>query len=280
VRYPLARIATNVVASSAPLRRRFWREWYDWLAKRFGADVDWLFMNYGFRATRGSADWPELDPADERNRLCIQLYHHLTRRVDLAGADVLEVGCGRGGGASYVQRYAHPRSTVGLDFSLRSLEFCRRTHRVPGLAFVQGDAEALPFPNGAFDAVINVESSHCYGSLQRFFFEAARVLRPCGALLYADFCAQPRLAAFRGQIARCPLGPIAQMDITDQVVEALVLDSERRCALVRERIPWPLVTTFVHFAGARGSRVFEEFSNGQLRYYSFVFEKAGEVEHA
>ncbi|MGH7787775.1 MAG: MGH1-like glycoside hydrolase domain-containing protein, partial [Candidatus Binatia bacterium] len=39
-----------------------------------------------------------LDDADEPNRYSIQLYHRVATQVDLAGKDVLEVGCGHGGG--------------------------------------------------------------------------------------------------------------------------------------------------------------------------------------
>jgi ubiquinone/menaquinone biosynthesis C-methylase UbiE len=45
---------------------------------------------------------------------------------------------------------------------------------------VHGDAENLPFPQVSFDAVINVESAHCYGSIERFLAEVHRVLRPGG----------------------------------------------------------------------------------------------------
>jgi ubiquinone/menaquinone biosynthesis C-methylase UbiE len=44
----------------------------------------------------------------------------------------------------------------------------------------------MPFPDASFDAVINVESSHCYPSMGRFLSEVHRVLRPRGSLLFAD----------------------------------------------------------------------------------------------
>jgi fatty-acid O-methyltransferase len=56
-----------------------------------------------------------------------------------------------------------------------------------GLDFVQGDAQNLHFPDQSFDAVINVEGSHIYPNFERFLGEVARVLRPGGHFLYADF---------------------------------------------------------------------------------------------
>lgn len=51
-----------------------------------------------------------LDAADERNRYCIQLYHRTAAQADLSGRRVLEVGCGNGGGASYLTRTMRPAS--------------------------------------------------------------------------------------------------------------------------------------------------------------------------
>lgn len=84
------------------LRRLLWRRWYNFLARRF-ADSRWTFMNYGYLAT---GDGPlALEHADEPDRYCIQLYHHTVSTAELAGRDVLEIGSGRGGGASYLHRY-------------------------------------------------------------------------------------------------------------------------------------------------------------------------------
>src|SRR5207253_3061036 len=110
-----------------------------------------------------------------------------------------EVGCGRGGGCSYLARYRHPQSVLGIDISSRAIAFCRRVHSVPGLGFQQGDAEALPCPAAAFDVVLNVESSHCYGSLPAFLDEVFRVLRPGGYFLWADLVSEERWAAARRQ---------------------------------------------------------------------------------
>ncbi|QDU31359.1 Phthiotriol/phenolphthiotriol dimycocerosates methyltransferase [Anatilimnocola aggregata] len=55
-----------------------------------------------------------------------------------------------------------------------------------GLSFVVGDAENLPFEDDTFDAVVNVESSHCYRSDPAFLAQVRRVLRTGGHVLFAD----------------------------------------------------------------------------------------------
>ena len=127
-----------------------------------------------------------LAPAEEPSRWAIQLYHRVATQVDLSGKQVLEVGCGHGGGASYVMRTLGPKSYTGLDLNPAGIAFCRKRHNLPGLDFVQGDAQSLPFPDQSFGAVINIESSNHYTQLSRFLAEVARVLRPGGHFLYAD----------------------------------------------------------------------------------------------
>ena len=143
-----------------------------------------------------------LAESDEPNRFRIQLYHRTATQADLSGKRVLEVGCGHGGGASYLMRTLHPASYTGLDLNPAGIAFCRKRHNLAGLEFVHGDAENLPFPDQSFDAVINIESSLHYPRFPRFLAEVARVLRPGGHFLYADFRPFFVIAAMGGGAGR------------------------------------------------------------------------------
>jgi SAM-dependent methyltransferase len=57
----------------------------------------------------------------------------------------------------------------------------------------------------SFDAVINVEASHCYPSLPRFLAEVARVLRPGGHFLYADVRRCHQLENWDATLAVAPM---------------------------------------------------------------------------
>jgi ubiquinone/menaquinone biosynthesis C-methylase UbiE len=211
-----------------------------------------LFMNYGYHA----AEPLVLQPRDEEHRYSIQLYHRVAGAIDLRGLDVLEVGSGRGGGAAFVMRYLHPRSVTAVDMAASAIDFCREYYRIPGLHFQVGDAEALPFPDDSFDALLNVESSICYQHPERFFAEVQRVLRPGGHFLYADIRSQEEVPAWEAQLAASGLDQLEQEDITRQVVEALDRDHERRSRLIHQFVPRPLRRTFREFAGVQGSEFF------------------------
>ncbi|HYX98817.1 MAG TPA: class I SAM-dependent methyltransferase, partial [Mycobacterium sp.] len=121
--------------------------WYPFITRRWEQD-DIIFLNWGYEE-----DPPlglPLDPSDEPNRCCIQLYHRTATQADLGGKQVLEVSCGHGGGASYLMRTLHPASYTGLDLNRAGIDLCRKRHQMPGLDFVCGNAENLPFPDQSF----------------------------------------------------------------------------------------------------------------------------------
>ena len=230
-------------------------------------------MNYGYAPLGGEEGRLELDPEDEYNRFSIQLYHHLTSVVDLQGKDVLEVGCGRGGGAEFITRYHKPKRMVGLDLSPSGIAFCRQLYDLESLSFEVGDAESLPFPEESFDHLINVESSHCYGDVSAFFCQAARVLREGGIFLLADFRRVTDIPALKAALAASGLTTIQEKDITPRILSALDLEQPHRIAFIKEMIP-PLLRGFSHqFAGTPGSKIYDRFASGESLYLSFVLQK-------
>jgi SAM-dependent methyltransferase len=256
------------------VRRWIWRSWYGRLARRF-PQQEWTFMNYGYAPDPAEPAAPPLDPADEPDRLCIQLYAQVVAPVDLAGKTVLEVGSGRGGGASYLARYHRPSRLTGVDFSPEAVAYCRRRHAgVSNLAFIVGDAERLPLPDLSFDVVVNVESSHCYGDVARFFREVVRVLRPGGHFLYADLRAAPEMAKLEANMAAVSgWDRVARVDITDRIVAALAADDDRKRRLIAEHAPEWIRHLFGEFAGLAGSRIHDGFRTRAILYHRFVFQR-------
>ena len=227
-------------------------------------------MNYGYAGAQPLA----LEPADEVDRYCIQLYAHVLDGVDVAGTDVLEVGSGRGGGASWISRSLRPATTTGVDFASSAVDLSTRDRTGPGLRFVQGDAQALPFADASFDVVVNVESSHCYASMEAFVAEVHRVLRPGGTFVWADLRGADDVATTRAQLTSSGLVPVEERDITAEVLAALRLDDARKTELVREWIPRPFRRVLRPFAGLEGTRNPEGFAAGTLRYLSARLERS------
>jgi len=267
-RLQLNRFPYLVYRVSPVLGKASVRIWYQYMS-RLDKRREMVFMNYGY-AGLDDVPPPVLLEPDEGDRYCLQLYHHLTNGIRLAGSDVLEVGSGRGGGCSYVARYLDPRSVTGLDLAQLAVDFCARKYAATGLRFVHGDAEALPFHDGEFDVVVNVESSHCYVSMSRFLSEVRRVLKPGGFLLFADVRPGDGLKTLRSQIDRSGFEVIREELITANVLRALELDEERKIQLIGDRVPWFVRSLFREFASTRGSATYKSFLKRRWEYVSYT----------
>lgn len=230
-------------------------------------------MNYGFEPD-DARERLELEPGEEDDRFCMQLYDYVAGATNLNGLQVLEVGSGRGGGAAFVSRRHQPSQMTGVDFSARAVELCNERQSADGLNFVTGDAEALPFDDQSFDAVLNVESSHCYGSMPRFLSEVHRVLKDGGHFLFADFRPPTVLEQLLAQIAAAGLSVGEHEDITANVLRAMELDSERKQRLIAEHVSSWLSGTFQQFAGVRNSDVYRSFQDSQLAYIRVLASKS------
>ena len=258
---------------SPPARRALWRWWYEKWAQKVGAG-EWTFMNYGF-AWPDREKGPELQAEDEPDRFCAQLYHRVVTPGNLSEKEVLEVGSGRGGGAAFLVRHHDPASLTAVDFSPKAVTFCQSRHRLANLLFQVGDAEHLPFPNESFDAVVNVESSHCYGSVPAFLAEVTRVLRPGGCFLFADLREAPEMAALNQQLRDLRGMLILETeDLTPQVAAALSSDHGRKEQMITKLIPPSQRPMFREFAGMAGSKIHRSLNDRSLLYQRWMLVKS------
>ena len=270
----MKKIVLNYAELPSLLRKPLWRFWHNYILSREREQVVVTFMNYGYAPLSGRGDCIMLRPADEPERFSAQLYHHAVSHTDLAGKEVLEVGCGRGGGASYISRYLEPKRYIGVDLSENGIRFCNTFHASPVLSFVKGDAEKLPFEQNSFDALVNVESSRCYPHIARFFSETYRVLRKGGSFLLTDMRWKKDVPVLREQLKDAGFQVVKEDNITQNVVRALELDDKRRTRLIRRKIPSLLCAAFGEFAGIKGSSRYATFASGDMQYLSYHLKKA------
>lgn len=247
------------------------------LRSRLLARADrFVFMNHGY-ASRREGGRPWVRPGDRDDYFHMNLVRETLRGAPVDGRSVLDVGCGRGGACSYLVRYHRPALVRGLDFSASSIAFCRRRHRSPRLRFLRGDAHALPFDRCSFHVVTNVESSHCYPALERFFAEVSRVLKPRGFFCYADLMPPGHVAGVSRLLRRAGFRVRRSRDVTANVRLAL----ERNATNLRR--------TFRSIADSLGSRaakrhlrelhrgihevVLDQYRRGVLVYRIWLLQK-------
>ncbi len=104
--------------------------------------------------------------------------------ADLAGLDMVELGCGTAYVSAWAARAgAHP---VGIDNSARQLATARAMQAEFDLRFplIQADAEQVPLASGSFDLAISEYGASIWCDPHRWVPEAARLLRPGGRLVF------------------------------------------------------------------------------------------------
>jgi ubiquinone/menaquinone biosynthesis C-methylase UbiE len=100
--------------------------------------------------------------------------------IPLAGARVVDVGCGEGALArALAKRGAH---VTGVEILDEALSKARAAAPVAGERFLKGVGEDLPLPDNDADAVIFLNSLHHVpgAHMDKALREAARVLKPGG----------------------------------------------------------------------------------------------------
>jgi ubiquinone/menaquinone biosynthesis C-methylase UbiE len=244
---------------------------YELLAKRIPAE-DWQFMNYGYMPNKNEQPVSLPDDPDVQ-KYPMQMYHYLAAKTEIKGKNVLEVGSGRGGGARYVAGSFQPSSYTGMDIAQSAVDLSSKIHVLPNLRFIQGSAESIPLADNSIDVVLNVESCHAYGSVDKFLSEVKRVLKPGGYLLLVDFRDVKNMDLLRQQLRNSGLEVLEEEDIAPNVVRAMEAEDDVKKARIRKLFPPRWQELFGEFAGVVGSRIHMNLKSKARLYQRFVCRK-------
>jgi acyl transferase domain-containing protein/ubiquinone/menaquinone biosynthesis C-methylase UbiE len=239
-----------------------YREFYNDVTRRLeqsGMGSASFFLNYGY-VSLGEGDEARFElPAEVFNRNSVRLAFELIGSTQLNGRKVLDVGCGRGGTVALLAEIFGAAAT-GVDLSPEAIAFCRNTHG-HATHFEVGDAEHLPFEDGSFEVVTNMESSHTYPNLRAFFTEVQRVLAKGGIFLYTDLLPVQRWAEVRMLLESLGLHSENERDIT-----ANVLASCDEVAANRTKAFGGSSEMIDNFLAVPGSAVYEQMHSAAWEY--------------
>lgn len=244
---------------------------YGILAKRIPAE-EWQFMNYGYVPNENES--PVSLPDDPNiQKYPMQMYHYLACKTEIKGKNVLEVGSGRGGGARYIAGSFQPAVYTGMDIAQSAVDLANKIHVLPNLRFIQGSAEDIPLADNSVDVVMNVESCHAYGSVDKFLSEVKRVLKPGGHLLLVDFRDVQNMELLRSQLHNSGMEVLEEENIAPNVVKAMEAEDAVKRDRIKKLFPPRWQELFSEFAGVVGSRIHTNLKNKTRLYHRFVVRK-------
>jgi SAM-dependent methyltransferase len=104
---------------------------------------------------------------------------------DVAGKDVIELGCGTAYFGAWLKRRG-ARRVVGVDVTPAQLETARRMDEEFGLGLelVEANAEDVPLEDASFDVAVSEYGASIWCDPYKWIPEAARLLRPGGELVF------------------------------------------------------------------------------------------------
>jgi len=146
---------------------------------RFSSEAEWAEWVRDYYRHIETYDW--VDVADHW-RGPEAIFHRNRRRVvkkliaGLGVPPILDAGCGTG-----LNLAGMPRGSTGIDLNPRNVALAR--DRLPNHTVVEGDVEALPFPDSTFGTVVCTEVLEHVPYPSRALSEFHRVLRPGGFLI-------------------------------------------------------------------------------------------------
>jgi ubiquinone/menaquinone biosynthesis C-methylase UbiE len=159
---------------------------------------------------------------------------------------IIDVGTGPGYLLTELHRVFPQAELTGVDAASEMIAIATETLASAGLrdevALVEGDAYALPFDDGSFDALVATQFVHDIEDPTAFFVEARRVLRPSGLVLIVGErrdMAPPVYAAIWGATRLGYLGsPVPGLG---PVTDASYTASELRAALLNAGLVDPTI---------------------------------------
>ncbi len=242
--------------------------------QQYGHAEAFCYLNYGYAVCDNKRHSPVTLPANILNRHSIQLTLEVVGDVDIKGADVLEVGSGRGGNLLTMRQYLEPNTLVGMDLCEASVRFCCNTHQYDNMDFCVGDAERLPIATNSVDVVFNLESSHAYPKLNLFWHEVGRVLKPGGYFLYSDILPVEHLHFGLEYLMEIGFAVLRNQDITTNVLQACDEIADGRRAAFGSIAENSEIDFLDFLLATPGTGQYDDMATGAKKYQILTLQKS------
>lgn len=238
----------------------FWLYFYTLLHKlHIGKQIG--IMNWGYaNALESHIFTPE--------QFRVNMYHKVTEGLKKCQA-LLEVGCGNSHGLNMISNLAD--KTYGIDLCEENIKYGKQ-HFQQLILNVDDAITLKTCSSEAFDVVVNVESSHCYPEIEKFYDNVYRVLKPGGTFCYTDFASTDFWVKFPHLVSKFKI--THEEDITKNVMVSSSLIHSYYKVKFRPFSYIPgLRCIFESFSNSPSSETYKQFSSGEYKYMMFKLVK-------
>lgn len=211
---------------------------------------------------------------------CAMMYHQAGQSqiaaLNPAPNDILDVGCGQGGGLVYLSRLFPNAMFTGTERSRSAVALARkRTRPFVSANILRGKTNQLAFEPESFDLLISVGAPTYFG-LTTFVKESAKVLRPGGIVSLSGGYRQGDHKKIEQELRKAAqdfgLEFVSYKDITPNTFASLKADLPRREREVA-KVPWPFSLYAVKWADMPGSREYQEYETGLRADFAAVLKR-------
>jgi ubiquinone/menaquinone biosynthesis C-methylase UbiE len=201
----------------------------------------------------------------------LQLYYEVTKDIDFSGKTYLDISSGKGGGVNFLTHVKSPLKSFGLDFCSSNVNFCK--NKFDNITFIQGDAANLPFKDNEMDIITNVEASHCYPNLDKFFSEVHRCLNVNGYFAYTDFGTPEKYERVRKLIVEKGFKVIIDKNISNFVVKSMEATTSEKKKLINHYGSKFIAPILNRFTSTKNSTTYNKFQDGRYVYFYMLCSK-------
>ena len=121
--------------------------------------------------------------------------------------------------------------------------------------------------------MINVESSHCYGSFDKFLSEVFRVLPSDGYFAFTDIMTISKWNEIEKIINNSKFRKIYEKDISQNALNSLTKVSEWRKTWLEDKFPSFVRGVAEDISAVKGTRPYNKLESGKLIYKTYLFVK-------
>jgi len=248
----------------------FWESFYKVIGLFFPQSKEILFMNWGYDFDIDGDKLHNLDKYKED-----MYYQTIDNALDNnAVKNVLEVGCGNGGGLTMLALKCPNIQFTGVDLNDNSIKRIKQMRLNNVTSFVDSAELLTNCENNFYDVVLNVESSHCYNNVSEFYKQVYNKLKPNGIFVYSDYSTTQSWDLIEKDILSKGFQLVSRRDVTNNVCSAsrkMSVYYENSFKYVRNL---PLLNNiFNNFSNNPKSTSYQRFATGKYKYMTYKFKK-------